>query len=35
MADMDIGYFGDARLEKGARLLSIVLRNVSRCACSG
>lgn len=33
MAEMDVGHFGDARLEKGARPWLDVLPNAKRFAC--
>jgi hypothetical protein len=35
MASLGVGYFGDARLEKGAQPLLMLLQNVKRCACVG
>lgn len=33
MAPHGLGYFGDARLEKGAQTLSKLLQNARHCAC--
>jgi hypothetical protein len=33
MAAHGLGYFGDARLEKGAQTGSMLLQNVRHCAC--